>query len=618
MPARLARLSRRRLLLGAGAAAGAGAIAGAGIRAALGAGEAAVPDVPPGPQPAGLPARQHAWEAYLVADSYGNPVPPRFSRLLFFDVNGGPTPAYARLLEAALRALERGYPWRSSGLLFTAAWGPGYFTDVLGISSPVPPATALSAFEQPAFDDYHLCLHLAADDEARLAAIEAALTRGAALADGTAGTLDISRVLRLRQSRTGFVGTGLPAGRQDVSGIPDGGPVPADSPLYMGFRSGLRRNQASEDDVTIADGPFAGGTTMHVSYLRLRLGTWYGQLSQRERVARMYAPQVTPEQAREFSTDAESDPGQLGQAISRYGVIGHAQASARARRGGRPVILRRDFDTTDGGLAGLHFVSLQRAVADFTATRTAMNAAGAQLRNPSITDTVNNGINEFIFVLRRGNYIVPSRGERSFPLLPGREGALALAWRLARPGDRGRGLRPVRVRAVFRALLDALHHGGVVAGRHDRDHCDDGGRADQGDAVARDSGRRAAAARRGRDKPVAEQGEQRHLRQPQRGPHPSVVLDVGADDQRVPHREDVNDHDEAVRETPHARPHPPPQVIGGAEQQRQVEREDPKVVGPASRGPALLLRNEHARQAVAHRVEDRGGDVDDDQPDHQQ
>ena len=420
------RLSRRRLLLGAGAAAGAGAIAGAGIHEALGAGGSAVPEVPLGSPPGGLPARQHAWEAYLAADPYGNPVAPRFDRLLFFDVAGDPAPSYARLLEAALRALERGYPWRTSGLLFTAAWGPGYFRDVVGMSSPVPPATALSAFEQPAFDDYHLCLHLASDDESRLAAIEAALTRGAALPGvAAAGRLDVSRVLRLRQARTGFAGTGLPAERQAVSGIPGGRPVAADSPLYMGFKSGLRRNQASEDDVTIAGGPFAGGTTMHVSYLRLRLGTWYGQLSQAERVARMYAPQVTPEQASEFTTDAESDPGQLGQAITRYGVIGHAQTSARARRGGKPVILRRDFDTTDGGLAGLHFVALQRTIADFTATRTAMNAADAQLRNPSITDTVNNGINEFIFVLRRGNYLVPPRAQRSFPLLPGREAALA-------------------------------------------------------------------------------------------------------------------------------------------------------------------------------------------------
>lgn len=438
LPRRLARLTRRRLLLGAGAAAVA-AGAGTGIRAALGsrppgqrppgpsgAGQPAVSDVPLGRQPAGLPARQHAWDAYLAVDADGNPVPPRFDRLLFFDVAGDPGPAYARLLEAALRTLERAYPWRPSGLLFTAAWGPGYFTDVLKAASPVPPATALSGFEQPAIDDYHLCLHLAADDEARLAAVEAALTRGAPLPQApSGGQLGLSSVLRWRQSRTGFVGTGLPAAHQDVNGIPAGDPVPGSAPLFMGFKSALLRNQASEDSVTIADGPFAGGTTMAVSYMRLRLGTWYGQMSQQERVARMYAPQVTPEQAAKFTTDAESDPGQLGQAITRYGVIGHAQTSATARRGGKPVILRRDFNTADGGLAGLHFVSLQQTIADFVATRTAMNAAGAQLRNPSVTDTVNNGINEFIFVLRRGNYVVPARAQRSFPLLPGRETALA-------------------------------------------------------------------------------------------------------------------------------------------------------------------------------------------------
>ena len=54
-----------------------------------------------------------------------------------------------------------------------------------------------------------------------------------------------------------------------------------------------------------------------------------------------------------------------------------------------------------------------------------MNAAGAQLQNPAIGDTVNNGINEFIFVLRRANFVLPQRDERSFPQLPGRERALA-------------------------------------------------------------------------------------------------------------------------------------------------------------------------------------------------
>ena len=95
--------------------------------------------------------------------------------------------------------------------------------------------------------------------------------------------------------------------------------------------------------------------------------------------------------------------------------VGHAQTSARARRAGKPLILRRDFDTADGGQAGLHFVSLQRTIEDFITTRSAMNASDAQLHNPAITDTVNNGINEFIFVLKRANYIIPARAGRSFP-----------------------------------------------------------------------------------------------------------------------------------------------------------------------------------------------------------
>ena len=382
-----------------------------------------MPHVSLGAQPAGLPERQHAWNATLARDSDGNPIPPRFRRLLFFDVNGSPTPPHARLLEAALRTLERTYRWGPLGLLFTAGWGYAYFEHALHTTSPIPMAKALSDFELPAIDDYHLCLDLACDDEARLRAIEAALLHGAPL-PGADGPLDISSALRWRETRTGFVGAGLPAQRQDVGGIPAGKPVPTGAPLFMGFKSSVGRNQASQDDVTIPDGPFAGGTTMHASYMRLRLDSWYGQLSNRERVARMYAPQVTPEQVKHFTTDAKSDPNLLSQAITRYGVIGHSQTTGRARRHGRAIILRRDFDTTDGGQAGVHFLALQRTIQDFITTRKAMNASGAQLQNPAITDTVNNGINEFIFVLKRGNYILPPRSQRSFPLLPGRQPAL--------------------------------------------------------------------------------------------------------------------------------------------------------------------------------------------------
>jgi hypothetical protein len=374
-----------------------------------------LPRLPLGPQPAGLPARQHAWTAAETRDRDGNPVAPRFDRLLFFDVRGQATSRHARVLEAALRTLERRYPWEPGGLLFTAAWGPRYFAR-LGSGSPVPRAKALSDFELPTIDDYELCLHLASDDQSRLADVEAALLHGASLA-GADGPLDLSAALSWRETRTGFTGAGLPAAHQQTGGIPPGRPVPRQAPLFMGFKSNLRRNQATEDAVTIDDGPFAQGTTMQVSYMRLRLDSWYQDLSYRQRVQRMYGAQVTPQQVKRFTTDAESDPQLLEQAITRYGVIGHSQTSARARRHGKPLILRRDFNTVDGGQAGLHFVSLQRTIADFVATRTAMNASGAQLHNPSITDTVNNGINEFIFVLRRANYILPDRRHRSFPQL---------------------------------------------------------------------------------------------------------------------------------------------------------------------------------------------------------
>ena len=369
-----------------------------------------------------LPHRQFAWGATLRTDHYGNTIAPTHDCLLLFDVIGRPTPQYVRILESSLRELEHAFPWGPDGLLFTAGWGSAYFK-LIEAKSPIPAAKALSDFELPTIDPYHLCLHLACDDESRLREIEAALVHGAALA-GVRRNLSLASILNWRETRTGFTGPGLPAANQDVGGIPANHPVSSSTPLFMGFKSGLNRNQATEDDVAIPTGAFADGTTMHVSYMRLRLDSWYQGLNERDRVARMYAPQVTPGEAARFTTDAASDPQLLKQAIQRYGVIGHAQTSARARRNGRPIILRRDFNTVDGGQAGLHFVSLQRTIEDFVTTRTAMNASSAQLANPAIGDTVNNGINEFIFVLKRANYVLPSRPDRSFPMLPGRSNAL--------------------------------------------------------------------------------------------------------------------------------------------------------------------------------------------------
>lgn len=410
-------LHRRRLLAWCGAAGVAAAGAG-GLLAWTRDTKIALP-----PPPTGLPPRQHAWEEVLPRDAHGNTEAAPAQRLLMFDVDGDPSHEHVRHLEAVLRRLETAFPWGPSGLLHLIGWGPGYFARYVDSPSPIPPPTPLSLHEDPELDTYDACLHLACDDENRLTAIEQALVDGSGPLPEPS-LFSLRGVLRHRETRTGFVGAGLPARHQDVSGIPNGRPVPPQAPLYMGFKSSFRRNQATEDEITIDDGPLAGGTTMHLSALRLRLDSWYGLLDEDGRAARMFAPQVRAREVSGFTTSAPTHAEQAASSAEREGVVGHLQAAAGARRDDRPLILRRDFNTTDSQQAGLHFVALQRNIADFEATRRAMNAADAPATNPGITATVNNGIKEFIFVSRRANYAVPARADRSFPLLPDRRGAL--------------------------------------------------------------------------------------------------------------------------------------------------------------------------------------------------
>ena len=79
--------------------------------------------------------------------------------------------------------------------------------------------------------------------------------------------------------------------------------------------SSVARPRIDKDDVTIARGQFAEGTPMAVSYMRLKLDHRYGALTEEQR------------------------------------------ACTRPRRRS-PTLLRRDFNTVDGGGAGLHFVSV--------------------------------------------------------------------------------------------------------------------------------------------------------------------------------------------------------------------------------------------------------------------
>ncbi|WP_226007219.1 DUF7405 family protein [Natrinema salinisoli] len=374
-----------------------------------------------------LPSRQHAWNDYLSTDDHGNVEPPEHHLLLALDyVGDGPAAADGEReqLEAAFRTLERAYERGNGGLAFAIGYGPTYF-DRFDASLPedvdLPHPEALAPIEDPKIDEYDALVHLASDYGHVTLSAEEALKGELEDLNGieVEGTFD--GVFDVAERRTGFIGPGLPAERQSgVSGIPDGDPVPEDAPLFMGFKSGFRKTQASEDRVTIRDGPFAGGTTIHLSKIELHLHQWYEQDSREQRVAKMFSPTHAKEDLVEGVGNNLGDSsrvaevgGSAAEDARSEGTVGHAQKAARAREDGEPIVLRRDFDSTDDDRAAVHFLSLQRSIADFVKTRRAMT--GTDLTEGSVGSRTNNGILQYISVRNRANYLVPPRNRRALP-----------------------------------------------------------------------------------------------------------------------------------------------------------------------------------------------------------
>ncbi|MFB6131519.1 MAG: Tat pathway signal protein [Salinigranum sp.] len=382
--------------------------------------------VPTGPSDlASLPLRQHAWNDALSTDDHGNVLPPRHHVLLALNYRRGGPPSEADrdTVERAFRSLDRAYERSNRGLLFTVAYSPAYF-ERFGRSLPasvdLPRPEALAPFEDPEPDRSDAIVHLASDAGSVVLGAEEALFGRADSINGVDVRASIEGAFERVDRRTGFVGAGLPADNQDVAGVPDSKPVSRDAPLYMGFKSGFRKNQATEDRVTIRTGPFAGGTTQHVSRLALDLEQWYEQDGRFERVAKMFCPAHAASSAVEGTGDNLGDSSGMAdcppadRSARGDGVVGHSQKMVAAREDDRPIILRRDFDSTDGGRAGLHFVALQRGIGDFAKTRRVMN--GGELPTGSaVGQRNNNGILQYITVERRGNFLVPPRDLRALP-----------------------------------------------------------------------------------------------------------------------------------------------------------------------------------------------------------
>jgi hypothetical protein len=348
--------------------------------------------------------------------------------LLSLDYAGEGTPDEAdrSTLSAALGALERAYPREAEGLFATISYSPDYFDRFdadLPDSVDLPEPTALASFEEPELDTADALVHLASNYGSVVLAAEEALLGERDTLNGVDVDASLRDVLDRVDRRTGFIGEGLPADNQDVEGVPDSEPVPEDAPLYMGFESGMEKSQASEAAVTISEGTFAGGTTQQVSTIRLHLDQWYEQDSRSHRVASMFCPAHAEEEAVEGTGANLGDtngvvergcPAHATEDAREEGVVGHAQKAGRARRDGEPLLLRRDFDSTDGGQAGVHFLSLQRSIGDFVTTRTAMTGADLT-KEGAVGRRANNGILRYMTVRRRGNFLLPPREHRAFP-----------------------------------------------------------------------------------------------------------------------------------------------------------------------------------------------------------
>jgi deferrochelatase/peroxidase EfeB len=383
--------------------------------------------------PGTLPDGQHVWDEFLGLDDHDNRLSPRHHVVLLVDLTseGVPSAEDRETVETALRSLERAYEWSTDGLLFTIGYAPRYFerfdADPDGVALPEP--EPMAPFEDIEPDRPDAVLHLASDrpdvvmeaEEALFGEVDAANGRGMdATLEGVFARPDLEDTTA---RRTGFVGEGLPADHTDVDGVPEDAPVDEESPLFMNFKSGFEKTQATESFVTIESGGFAGGTTQHLSKIRLNLQQWYEQDNRDQRVGKMFCP-FHAEQDRvegpghNLGTDSGMDDEcteDVEASAREHGLVGHSQKmAAEAREDDSPLMLRRDFDSTDDGHAGLHFLSVQESIEDFVDTREAMNGTDLA-ENSGVGRRLNNGILQYISVQRRGNYLLPPRDHRALP-----------------------------------------------------------------------------------------------------------------------------------------------------------------------------------------------------------
>lgn len=379
--------------------------------------------------PDARPASQHKWNKFLVRDSAGNTVPPQHQLVLGLSYEGAipPTDDDREKVEAAFDTLDRALQWGTGGnvgatfnrgLLFLVGYAPSYFTSVGEVPTALMhPETLLEEVgEDPTkTDGFDAVVALTSDIGSIVLSAEQALLGKRNQLNGVTVEGTLTEAFSVAERRTGFAGRGLPADKLDQEEIPE------QAPLSMGFKSGFTDSLPSEDQVTFPDGPFAGGTTLALSRLRLDLDNWYDGTHQ-ERVETMFCPHHDPAEVGPVGTNLGDDSGidptnvdNIETIAAEHGRLGHAQKVARARdEDFEPRILRRSegFATDAPEHTGFNFSSVQRSLDAFVAARKSMNSDEYDVDVPP----EEHGIIDYITTVDRGTYLVPPHANRALPI----------------------------------------------------------------------------------------------------------------------------------------------------------------------------------------------------------
>jgi hypothetical protein len=450
------RVTRRRLLQATGGVLAAGAAATALYR-----GLALV--APPARQVVAPPLGGFPRGQYQIAD-YGvrvrpDPgsavevtIPPAWNLVITATLARAPGPHEQQRLESALRAVEVAYPYAPAGVFTLVAYGLPYFRTYVDPSifaahlprmadDNTPVLTDAARFASDPADTRleanDVVFHLRSDVLDHLHDVQRALFgHSGTLAGQPAPAAAIADLFHVTSARTGFVGAGLPRRMAQEARLGIAAAIPATSPLFMGFTSTQQGGQAKEMAVSF-DGQrdpllsplttarpgdyFAGGTSLHLSHLFEDLDSWYA-LSYAERVARMFHLNATTTPGRVTVQTLWLNPNPSDVDAQQNQVIGHNEAVQRGSRAaeGQALQLRVDFNTMDAldGSApapGLHFLAFTPGSQIFHQSRQAMDATNLVQRYGIPSHA--NGINAFLRVTRRQNFLVPPRAHRAFPLL---------------------------------------------------------------------------------------------------------------------------------------------------------------------------------------------------------